>query len=73
MISLSIKSSISLLINSGISLAICYPEKSSSLEEGKKQEKNPEKIWWFQNNDVLLHPKSSIKSCPVVAHQPSFA
>ena len=57
----------------GYFLTIYYPEKSSSLEEGKKQKNNPEKIWWFQNNDVLLHPKSSIKSCPVAAHQPSFA
>ena len=58
----------------GYFLVICYPKKSSSLEEGKSSEKNnPEKIWWFQNNDVLLQPKSSIKSCPVVAHQPSFA
>ena len=45
----SIKSSISLLIDSGISLAICYPEKSSSLEEGKSFGKIiPEKFGGFR-------------------------
>ena len=51
----------------------CIKASFQWISKKKTGKNNPEKIWWFQNNDVLLHPKSSIKSCPVAAHQPSFA
>ena len=72
-VSPSIKSSISLPITLGISLLSATPKNLLLRRRKKFQKNNPENIWWFQNNDVLLQPKSSIKSCPVAAHQPSFA